>query len=438
MVAAFVVFGVITVRRAEFPKRIYVPRLQHDSPMDMGTKADKQAKYHSSEFMGFRKLSWGTIALDLDPYVKPFHVRAYPPFFGIAFFPFTALWQIRGAGSALFYLVSFEFALISAWCCSRLFRRGDRGGRFGLFALFFLLLLPLALNVMARCESDMLVLAPVCVAFLWLAQGRKSFQAGALLGFAAAFKILPGLFGVYLLCTRRWRALLGMIAGGLFCTVVLPLVVWGPQRAWDLHVSWYRHVVAPYHSEGAEAVIGKTAERSSNQSMSAALNRYLRPVGVKTRRGGEPLSMNVAWLTERQVRWVVKVLHACIGLGIILVWILCTPKGERPLSRVVLFATVGPAILLLSEISLTTHHVLLVPALAAIIVRATAADGDDHAQRWAWTVIVYLLALAGVAIPHVKIFTPMLPATLALLVACVVLAIGDRRRTASEALAAET
>ena len=423
----FVLFGIPTVYRAEIPKRTFVPRLHYTSPMVIGDKVkDKQARYHSSEFRGFRKLSWGTAVEGLDPYnPAEFHVRAYPPFFGIAFFPFAVVWQMPGVGSGLFYVVSFGFAIISAWCCSRLLRRNGDTGRFGLFALIFLLLIPLALAVMVRCETDMLVLCPVCVAFLWLAQGRKPFRAGALLGFAVALKVLPGLFAVYLLCRRQWRALMGMAAAGVFCTVLLPVIVWGPQRAWELHLSWYRNVVAPYHSAGAGAVIGK-ADRPSNQSLSAALSRYLQPVGVKTHRGAEPQTINVASLEPHQVRSVVKVLHVCIALGAIFLWVRCGRKREDPLSRAVVFATVGPAILLLSEISLTTHHVLLLPAVAAVVIRMMRPD-DERARWWGWVIPVYLLALVGNAIPAVKMLTPLLPATVALLAACAALAIGDGR-----------
>ena len=56
---------------------------------------------------------------------------------------------------------------------------------------------------------------------------------------------------------------------------------------------------------------------------------------------------------------------------------------------------------------------------------------DAAAERWGWVLVVYLLALLGVAIPPVKPFTPLLPATAALLLACAAIALRDRRADSS-------
>ena len=88
-------------------------------------------------------------------------------------------------------------------------------------------------------------------------------------------------------------------------------------------------------------------------------------------------------------------------------------------------ASVAPGILLLSEVSLTSHHVLLILPLAAIMIRILILE-DAAAERWGWALTVYLLALAGVAIAAVKPYTPLLAATAVLLCACVALALCDR------------
>lgn len=418
--ALFIVFGVITVVRAEIPKEKYVMRLRYDSPMSIGSKEDKQAKYHSSEFSGFRRQAWGVIVKGMDPYdAEKFHVRAYPPFFNIAFMPFAAPWRLRGAGSAMFYVLSFGLCVLSAWFVSRCIRSDERDG-FGLFALVFLFLVPMALNAMVRCETDMLVLAPVAAALMLLARRRRAFSAGLLLGFAAAFKVLPGLFGLYLLCRRKWAALGGMIAAAAFCTVLLPAVVFGPGRAWDLHASWCRAVVIPYHTEGLGAVIGESA-RPSNQSLAAALERTLRPVPVKISRHGPRRAINVVTLARETIRLVLKISQGVIGLGLVAFWILCARRRETPGRAAVLFASVAPGILLLSDVSLTSHHVLLILPLGVVLVRALAL-GERRARGWAWVAALYIAAVLGVGIPLIKAFTPMLPLTLALLAVCVALA----------------
>jgi hypothetical protein len=89
-------------------------------------------------------------------------------------------------------------------------------------------------------------------------------------------------------------------------------------------------------------------------------------------------------------------------------------------------AAVAPGIMLLSEVSITSHHVLLILPVAVILARITVLE-DAAAARWGWVLVVYLLALFGVAIQPLKPYTPLLPAAVALLLACAAIAFRDRR-----------
>jgi hypothetical protein len=93
-------------------------------------------------------------------------------------------------------------------------------------------------------------------------------------------------------------------------------------------------------------------------------------------------------------------------------------------------AAVAPGIMLLSEVSLTSHHVLLILPVAVILTRMLVLE-DATAARWGWVLVVYLLALLGVAIQPLKPFTPLLPATIVLLVACAAIALRDRQAPAA-------
>ncbi len=423
--AAFLGIGADAVIRAELPQKTFVPRPQYASPTQISEHRDSQAEWRSSEFRGFRTIAWGEVMEGMDPYRDLQHVRAYPPFFGIAFFPFARAVadSVRGQRAVLrgeLRLRARGGVVLAARGPRRNTGRGC--GSVGAFALVFILLAPLALDVMARCESDMLVLFPVAAAFCWLARGERKFRAGALLGFAAAFKVLPGLFGVYLLLTRQWRALGGMIFAGVVCTAVLPVLLWGPERAWSLHLSWYEKVVAPYRS-------GRTTEfisdpyRPSNQSLTAAFNRLLRPLPMDASKGER--NINLLSLSPGAVSALAKTLQGLVALGLALLWALCG-RGRDAKSAAILMAAVAPGIMLLSEVSLTSHHVLLILPVAAILMRIMVWE-DAAAARWSWVLVVYLLALLGVAIQPLKPYTPLLPATVALLLACAAIALRDRQ-----------
>jgi len=414
--------GVSAVTRAEIPRKILVPELRYDSPMQIGGAKDTQAEYGSSEFREFRALGWGTVVKDLDPYADYRHVRAYPPFFGIAFFPFSVFWRWPGVGSGLFFLVGYLGGLLAAWVLAVWWQPQGQKVKFGLFALNWILLAPFIGSVLARCETDMLVITPVAVALMFFAQGRRRFTAGALLGFAASFKVLPALFGVYLLCQRRWRCLSGMVAGGLVCTVLMSAVVWGPSGAFEKHMSWYRHIIAPYRTEGARGFIGRPY-RSTNQSLTAAIHRFLTP--IRAGKDDDTRMVNVLNLSPEQADRIASVLCGAVGLGLVALWVICRRKEETAAVRAAAFATVPLGILLLSGVSLTTHHVNLVVPCGVIIACAVGLR-DEAGQRWLWAALAAMgLCFLG-ASRTILLLSPFLAGTVLLLVAVGVIVIQDR------------
>jgi len=416
--------GIDAVVRAEFPKEVYVERLRYESPTWMGRRQDTQAKYHSSEFQQFRGLSWGAVREGLDEYADFGHIRAYPPFFALAFFPFAFFWRIRGLGSALFFATGYAGGLLTAWWLARWWQRRDHPPSFGLFALTWLIMTPFVGAVLGRCETDMLVVVPLAAALLLMARKEKETLAGSLLGFAASFKVLPGLFGVYLLCQRRWRAAAGMVLGGLLFTVVLPVLVWNPEGAWRRHVSWYRHVVAPYHTGGATAVIGRPY-RSTNQSLTAAVHRFLTPIRAGKR--DDMRRVNVASLPSATAARIASGLRALVALGLLALWLLCWRGQQTPAQRAALFATVPLGTLLLSEVSLTTHHVTLIIPIAVILARSICL-GDSCSRRVLWCVALALLVCTVGVSKTVHLLSPFLLATLILLGALLAIVIGDYLR----------
>src|ERR1051326_4069128 len=96
--------------------------------------------------------------------------------------------------------------------------------------LSFLAVVPLRTNfLLGQFHVVMLFLL---TAALWLYLKGRPAASGIVLAFAPAFKIYPGLFMLYLLRKKQWRASFGMI-GGSFCFGVAHLVLFGvgPTRA---------------------------------------------------------------------------------------------------------------------------------------------------------------------------------------------------------------
>jgi hypothetical protein len=363
--------------------------------------------WRGSEFRGFRQISWAVVMGGADPYRGLDRVRAYPPFFGIAFFPFSVVWRVRYLGSLLFFAASFVSFLLAVRLSAGCLQEGPP--RCGVFALLTMGAMPLALGLLAQGESDLLVLLPLAAAFMWVAQGRRPFAAGALLGAAAAFKALPIVFAGYLLVTRQWRALGGMLAGGVACAFLLPALVCGPQRTINLYRSWAGVVVAPYFSRGPAAFIDRPW-RDDNQSLSADLHRYLSPVAMPDNSRLGHRFINVASLSAGQQRAVLAGLHGFIALGLCLLW-LARGRSEDPLVRAAVFASVPVGILLLSDVSLIEHHIVLL--LPAAVLAAGAVAGDDpRAWRRLWLVPLLFLTFIGIRLGPQTMYGPFALVTL--------------------------
>lgn len=428
--------GFMAVLRAEFPERWLVEKPSYASPVDMGESEDEQAEWRSSEFRGFRQIGYGVMLDNRDPYVlDPYkglmHVRAYPPFFAIFFFPFSIVWKATGLGSALFYAIGFALTLLSAWYLSRWSRNPEadedapaQPEGFGRFALLFLLLAPAAMNVMIRSETDMYILFPVALAFYLLVHRRHETLAGALLGLAACIKVLPGLFGLYFIVTRRWRAVGGMIGVGVLCMVILPLLFWGAARSEQLYRSWGNVVVGPYFTKGATSFVSDY--RASNQSLTSAFQRWFAQKLVKPGETADPADATKP--TRQSISRVVRTIQLGTLAGLLALW---AARGGRssPATIAALLATVPCGILILSEVSLTTHHVTLMLPIAAALVR-WESFGDARAGRWLWLMPLWLLALGLTAV--VKPIAPLLPVTFVMLIACAALAAGDATPAAKE------
>ena len=269
------------------------------------------------------------------------------------------------------------------------------------------------LNSVARCESDMIVVMPVAGAMYLMFARNRQFAAGALLRLAAAVKLTPALFGVYLLCQRRWRALAGMACAGLLCSVVLPVLVWGPEGAYQRHRSWMEKVIIPYARTGPQAFIGR-AYRSANQSPTAALRRYLSFYNAGS--SGRQRYVNVAYLRARDVRRVatgVKVVFLLILAG---VWLVSSTR-KKGMEQVLAFALVPIGMLLLSDVSLTSHTAMFVIPYGALtgLVFARPQWRASHTLSLGVLAAFVLSLLTGV--PYLKALSTTTAAVLVLFAA---------------------
>jgi alpha-1,2-mannosyltransferase len=85
-------------------------------------------------------------------------------------------------------------------------------------------------HTLMRGQVNVIVLAMLCAATAGWIRGQ-SFRAGAWLAFAICIKVIPVYLLVYPLWKRDARALLGCAAGCFVGLVLIPMAVFGPDRA---------------------------------------------------------------------------------------------------------------------------------------------------------------------------------------------------------------
>jgi glycosyl transferase family 87 len=88
------------------------------------------------------------------------------------------------------------------------------------------LIYPPLIDLFLTAQSQVLVILGLALTVRWLAKGRDDL-AGLMLAALTLLRAYPGLLGLYLLFTRRWRALAFMAAGGILGTLLTaPFMGW--------------------------------------------------------------------------------------------------------------------------------------------------------------------------------------------------------------------
>jgi hypothetical protein len=371
----------------------------------------------SSEFMGFRRMVQVDLVLDRNRYEVIAHPRAYAPCFSILWAPFgafptglvpdkdhplqgtTRAEQLQLGASAFFVLalmaaLTFWSARLVAGAC----RLQEAGAGRCAPALLWVFAGGLMLNSVARVETDMFVVILVAGAMYLMFARDEHWLAGGLLGAAAAFKLTPGLFGVYLLCRRNWRGAAGMVVGGLVCGILLPLAVWGPAGAYERHDSWLADRMLPLARQGPEAFISH-AYRRTNQSLKAALVRSLTPynAGKSTR----PQYVNVASMPRPAADRVATVLKLALLAVLMAAWLL-TPREREARVGPALFALVPLGMLLISDVSVGGHMAVLLVPFGALTGFCFRHAGRRVGTAVSWGVLLGFALASLIAVKWLK------------------------------------
>jgi hypothetical protein len=204
----------------------------------------------------------------------PTGLNTWPPLFSLLCVPLALLAKLTVyLARGVWLVLSFTCLLVSLRILARvvygceLSLEPDRGRGAGLSLARPEVLVPLLLTlryIMASFEYmqiDMLLFA-LALAGLYLQARERPAAGGALLGLAAALKVMPILFIPYLAYRRRWcAAACAALAAATFS--LSPILVFGWTRFWGYLGVWYGIVV---HGWGSA---------QGNQSVFAMWDRFI-------------------------------------------------------------------------------------------------------------------------------------------------------------------
>ncbi|MEU4569032.1 glycosyltransferase family 87 protein [Micromonospora sp. NPDC023956] len=215
-----------------------------------------------------RAMEWWAAGNPLYDYSQPDRVQGalyftYPPFSALLLRPFAAL--PLGATIAVFTVLTALGVLVTTrWLVGPLLARHDLPR---LFTLTVAVLLAFAVESTRETitfgQINMLLVVLILADLLFAVPGRSRW-AGVAVGLATALKLFPGIFIVYLLVTRQWRATVVASATAAAATLVAAAVA--PRDSWRF---WT-------HELWATDRVGRT-DYTGNQSLFGLLSRFTVP-----------------------------------------------------------------------------------------------------------------------------------------------------------------
>ncbi|MEH0845532.1 glycosyltransferase 87 family protein [Micromonospora sp. CPCC 205711] len=304
-----------------------------------------------------RAMDWWAAGHPLYDYVQPDRVQGelyftYPPFSALLLRPFAAL--PLGLTIAIFTaLTGIGVVVTTRWLVAPLIARH---GLPRLFTLTVAVLLVFAVESTRETitfgQINMLLVVLI-LADLLFAVPRARPWAGVGVGLATALKLFPGIFLLYLLISRRWRA--AVVAGVTATAATLLAAALAPRDSWRF---WT-------HELWATDRVGRT-DYTGNQSLFGLLSRLDAPA------------------KPPQSVWLALVLVVA-GFGL---WRAArAARAGDELTGLTLTGLVGG---LVSPITWTHHIYWFIPAVVVLVDAAlhTGRGTDEQRRRW------WLLALA--------------------------------------------
>lgn len=303
-----------------------------------------------------RAMDWWGAGHPLYDYVQPDRVQGalyftYPPFAALLLRPFALL--PLGATVVIFTgLTVLGVVVTTRWLVAPMADRHDLPRFFTLtVAVLLVFAVESTRETISFGQINMLLVVLILADLLFAVPGAGRW-AGVGVGLATALKLFPGIFILYLLATRRWRA--AVIASATATAATLLAAAVAPRDSWRF---WT-------HELWATDRVGRT-DYTGNQSLFGLLSRLAVPE------------------KPSQLPWLLLVL-ALTGYGL---W--RAARAARAGDALVGLTLTGLVGGLVSPITWTHHLYWFIPAVVVLVDTALDADphrpAGAHRRRWLLT-----------------------------------------------------
>jgi alpha-1,2-mannosyltransferase len=243
--------------------------------------------------------------------------------------------------------------------------------------------------IVTLCRGQWFIFIGFLLIVSWrLLVTRHDRAAGAVLALAAAMKVLPAIFVLYFVCTRRWRALGGFAFGLLLGLVLIPAAFLGPTKLTREYRIWLSLVAKPVVSGGTlEPAV------SRNQSIAAVVYR-----AITTAVPHQPTAPVVA-------RFAALLMSVALVLASIAVVESRSAATEDPASVAAEMGVFVIAMLLTAPTAWAHYYIALLLPIAMITDIALRST-DDRLARLARSTLatVACLSFADLAFPVLHTF----------------------------------
>ncbi|MET8354418.1 glycosyltransferase 87 family protein [Micromonospora sp. NPDC005206] len=302
-------------------------------------------------------MDWWTAGNPLYDYVQPDRVQGelyftYPPFGALLLWPFGLI--RLGVTVAIFTVLTVLAVVVTTrWLVLPVIARHNLPRTFTLTVAVLLVLAVESTRETITFGQINMLLVVLILADLLFAVPQARRWAGVGIGLATALKLFPGIFIVYLLATRRWRA--AVVASATAAAATLLAAAVAPGDSWRF---WTQEL---WDNDR----VGRT-DYVGNQSLFGLLSRFTAPEKPD----------RLLWLL---------VVAVVAGYGL---W--RAARAARAGDRLTGLTLTGLVGALVSPITWTHHIYWFVPAVVLLADAALRADRPDEVRRRRWLVALAL------------------------------------------------